>query len=106
MKLPPSYDRDAIVLAQAIQEWIERTSKTRLPDLRFHDWGTICYIGPLHGEALDHLAASADAREMLEWADVRSGRKATLLMACAVLEQLGIKRPNTRRTADPRRAPN
>jgi hypothetical protein len=93
---PTNYARDANRLAVAIEEWIAIQSVTRCPDLRFHDWGRVCYIGALQGAALDHLAASPDARAMLEWADQRSGHKATLLMACVALERLGIKPPNTR----------
>lgn len=106
VKVPAGYEQDAQALKAAIQEWIASTSESRLPDLRFHDWGTVCYVGPLCGTALDHLAASADARAMLEWADERTGRRGTLLMACVVLETMGIKPPNTRRRADARRAAN
>jgi hypothetical protein len=99
---PKNYNRDARRLGVAITEWIAIQSETRSPDLRFHEWGTVCYIGPLRGEALDHLAASPDARAMLEWADERIGRQGTLLMACAVLEIMGLKSPHRRpsRTAN------
>lgn len=96
MSFPKNYNRDAERLRVAIQEWIAIQSETRLVDLRFHDWGTICYIGPLAGSALDHLAASADARAMLEWADQRTGHVATLLMANVILEMLGLKKPDSR----------
>lgn len=96
-----SYERDAQALAVAIKEWIAIQSATRLVDLRFHDWGGVCHVGPLCGAALDHLAASPDARAMLEWADERSGRRATLLMALAVLEMLGIKPPDKTRPRPP-----
>lgn len=100
MKPPPEYNRDAQRLSVAILQWIAIQSETRSPDLRFHEWGRVCYIGPLTGAALDQLAASPDARAMLEWADEKSGRKATLLMAVIVLEQLGIK-PAERRPVSP-----
>jgi hypothetical protein len=103
---PKGYERDAQALRLAIQQWIAATSESRLPDLRFHDWGTICYVGPLHGDALDHLAASADARAMLEWADERTGRRATLLMACVVLEMMGLKPRNSRSATGPQRQTN
>lgn len=91
MATRPEYERDAKRVALAIKQWIAKESETRLVDLRFHDWGTTAYIGPLCGKCLDYLAASPDARAMLEWVDRETGHQATLLMACAVLELLGLK---------------
>lgn len=74
--------------------WLEYECQTRCPELRFHDWGQTAYVGPLAGESLDVLCASPDARRMCEWIDEQTGHEATLLMACAAAEMLGLKPSN------------
>lgn len=86
-----SYNHDAHLLAQSFRSWIERERCTRLVDLRWHEWGTIVYIGPLSGSALDLLCDSDDARAMCEWADEQTGRKCSLLQAYVIAEELGLK---------------
>lgn len=91
MATQAEYERDAQRVAAAIKRWIAKESATRLVDLKFHKWGTTAYIGPLSGRCIDYLAASPDARAMLEWVDEQTGHQATLMMACCVLELLEIK---------------
>ncbi len=90
MKFPKGYLEDLEKLKAAFQEWIAIQSETRTVDLRWHEWGKIVFAGPLTGAALDVLCASPDARAMCEWADERTGRKCTLLMAIAAAETLGL----------------
>ncbi len=77
-----------------MKTWLETECQTRAPDLRFHDWGKTVYGGPLTGSSLDVLCASPDARRMCEWIDERTNHEATLLMACAAAEMLGLKPSN------------
>jgi len=93
VKLPANYKRDAEALALAFREWIELQSATRAVDLRWREWGGIVIAGPLAGDALEMLCDSADAREMCEWADKRTGHRCTLLMGMAAAETLGLKTP-------------
>lgn len=103
MTFPKGYVDDTHALQSAIERWVAKESQTRLVDLRFHDWGKVVYAGP--GKALDAIAASPDARALLEWCDRETGQRCTLLQAYAVLEHLGML-SSSQRNAFPGRFQN
>lgn len=91
MNQKEKYEECAKQVVFLMQRWIDNECQTRSPDLRFLEWGRVAYAGPLAGSALDRLCASPDARRMCEWVDEQTGHEATLLMAYAAIEKLGLK---------------
>lgn len=88
-KFPPGYIRCCERMSKLIPQWIEQQCQTRALDLQWHRWGKTCFAAGL--DSAKWLAASPDAMELLAWLDEQTDRKATLLQAKVVLEQLGVK---------------
>ncbi len=84
---PPGYVALIERFRQLIQDWCG--AEPGLPDLRWHDPGTVRYVGPLRGEAVRYLADSPDAFRLVEWLDVETGRQGTLAQLTMALQLLG-----------------
>jgi hypothetical protein len=74
-------------LVALIDKWC--ATEPGLPDLRWHEPGDTMFIGALQGKALDYLAASPDARRLLEWLNAQTNHEATLFQATVALRMLG-----------------
>jgi len=90
--MPAGYARCAEKVLKLIPKWVEGECQSRFPDLRWKDWGRVCYAGTLEEAAIGFLADSPDARRLLLWLDEQTNHEATLLMAKVALEMLGFKR--------------
>lgn len=95
----PGYEQQIEQLVALIPQWIALQDDP--PALQWHRPGDTAFIGPLHGKALDYLAASPDARRLLEWLDDKTGGVCTLLQASAALGLLGKQSPDHRLPPSP-----
>lgn len=85
--LPPGYIDLVKRLIVLIEQWCGE--QPGLPDLQWHDPGDTAFIGALRGDALKWLAKTPDAIRLLEWLDVQTDHKATLIQATVALRHLG-----------------
>lgn len=86
-EFPPGYVQLVERLAMLVTYWVEH--EPTLPDLRWHDRGTVIYAGDLTGPGLKFLANSPDAYRLCHWVDERTDRKATLFQMDCALRSLG-----------------
>ncbi len=84
---PAGYVELIKTLMRLIVQWCGE--QPGLPDLRWLDPGTTRFIGPLQGEAVRYLADSPDAFRLVEWLDVQTDRKGSLVQLTIALRMLG-----------------
>lgn len=86
-EFPPGYVQLVESMTVLIKAWIE--AEPTLPDLRWHERGTVIYAGDLTGPGLQYLANSPDAYRLCRWIDERTGKQATLFQMDCALRILG-----------------
>lgn len=86
-ELPPGYVALIQRMCDLMLKWL--TTEPGLVDLRWHDPKGTLFVAPLRGKALDYLAASPDAKRLLEWLDEQTGQEGTLAQATMALRLIG-----------------
>lgn len=87
---PPQYVALVRRLAELIPQWCKLHPRA---DLQWRAWDGAIFAGNLAEPFLGFLAASDDAKRLLQWLDGHTGHEATLLQALVALELCGRMPP-------------